>query len=329
MALETASFISDLVSTNPVAGDAVSAGDDHIRLIKTTVKATFPNVTGAVTPTHTELNYVDGVTSAIQTQLDAKAPLASPTFTGTPAAPTASPGTNTTQVATTAFVATSYAPLASPTFTGAPSLPTGTTAVTQSANDNSTKLATTAYVDTAVTARLAGDWVLLRSQTASSSAALDFINGSNGVVINSTYDVYLLEFIGLLPATDGAVPWMRTTTNASTFDSTSGHYQTYYNAGTMAETTAIVLGAATNGVGAVGNATNETGFFGSAFVYAPSVAAYLTVETRGVLIDTSGGAWPVAGTGRRLTAADVDGFRIMFSTGNIASGTVNLYARKK
>jgi hypothetical protein len=32
------------------------------------------------------------------------APLASPTFTGTPAAPTASPGTNTTQLATTAFV---------------------------------------------------------------------------------------------------------------------------------------------------------------------------------------------------------------------------------
>ena len=36
-----------------------------------------------LTPTATELNYVDGVTSAIQTQLDAKAALASPTFTGT------------------------------------------------------------------------------------------------------------------------------------------------------------------------------------------------------------------------------------------------------
>ncbi len=36
-----------------------------------------------VTLTATELGYVDGVTSAIQTQLNAKAPLASPTFTGT------------------------------------------------------------------------------------------------------------------------------------------------------------------------------------------------------------------------------------------------------
>lgn len=83
MGLETGTYIDSLVATNPVGSDAKSQGDDHIRLIKSTVKATFPNVSGAVTPTHTELNYVDGVTSAIQTQLNAKAPLASPTFTGT------------------------------------------------------------------------------------------------------------------------------------------------------------------------------------------------------------------------------------------------------
>lgn len=38
-----------------------------------------------------------------------RAPLASPTFTGTPAAPTATAGTNTTQIATTAFVQTAIA----------------------------------------------------------------------------------------------------------------------------------------------------------------------------------------------------------------------------
>lgn len=47
----------------------------------------------------------------------------------------------------TGWSADGTAPLASPTFTGTPSLPTGTTGVTQTANDNSTKLATTAYVD--------------------------------------------------------------------------------------------------------------------------------------------------------------------------------------
>ena len=41
------------------------------------------NLLDGVTATTTELNYVDGVTSAIQTQFAAKAPIASPTFTGT------------------------------------------------------------------------------------------------------------------------------------------------------------------------------------------------------------------------------------------------------
>ena len=48
-----------------------------------TVTTTELNLLDGVTATTTELNYIDGVTSALQTQLDAKAPLASPTFTGT------------------------------------------------------------------------------------------------------------------------------------------------------------------------------------------------------------------------------------------------------
>ena len=100
------------------------------------------------------------------------ATLASPTFTGTPAAPTAAVSTNTTQLATTAYVVgqassttpamngtaaigtgttfaradhvhasdTSRAPLASPTFTGTPAAPTA------SVGTNTTQLATTAFV---------------------------------------------------------------------------------------------------------------------------------------------------------------------------------------
>lgn len=59
-----------------------------------------------ISATAAELNYVDGVTSNVQTQLDAKAPLASPALTGTPTAPTATAGDNTTKLATTAFVKT-------------------------------------------------------------------------------------------------------------------------------------------------------------------------------------------------------------------------------
>ena len=63
MGLETGTYIDSLNSSNPAAGDPVNEGDDHIRLVKSTVKATFPNISGAVTSTHTELNLLDGVTA--------------------------------------------------------------------------------------------------------------------------------------------------------------------------------------------------------------------------------------------------------------------------
>jgi hypothetical protein len=79
------------------------------------------------------------------------APLASPTFTGTPAAPTAAAGTNTTQIATTAFVKAAddlKANLASPTLTGDPKAPTPAT------SDNDTSIATTAFVQAVKNATL-------------------------------------------------------------------------------------------------------------------------------------------------------------------------------
>lgn len=157
MGLESATYLTDLVNTNPVSSDAKSQGDDHIRLIKAVLLSSFPGIAGAMTASHTELNildgatlstaelnildgvtastaelnildgatltttelnYVDGVTSAIQTQLDLKAPLDSPALTGTPTAPTASTGTSTTQLATTAFVAATAFSSSLPALTG-------------------------------------------------------------------------------------------------------------------------------------------------------------------------------------------------------------------
>ena len=47
---------------------------------------------------------IDNEFNAISGAISSKADIASPTFTGTPAAPTATAGSNTTQIATTAFV---------------------------------------------------------------------------------------------------------------------------------------------------------------------------------------------------------------------------------
>jgi hypothetical protein len=58
MPLETASYISTLDSSNPAATDQLAQADDHIRLIKSVLKSTFPNLSGAMTATHTALSKV-------------------------------------------------------------------------------------------------------------------------------------------------------------------------------------------------------------------------------------------------------------------------------
>jgi len=83
-----------------------TAASTYAPLVSPTFTGTvvLPNTTSIGGVSAAEIVYLDGVTSNVQTQLDNKAGLASPAFTGTPTAPTATTGTNTTQVATTAFV---------------------------------------------------------------------------------------------------------------------------------------------------------------------------------------------------------------------------------
>ena len=141
-------------------------------------------------------------TTGLQAALDLKAPLAGPTFTGAPTAPTATAGTNTTQLATTAFVKTAVdslidiapdalntlnelaaaigddanyaatvttaltakAPSASPIFTGVVTLPAITT------DSAATSAATKAYVDS-VEYVIAGNGITKTGSTLSVDAA--------------------------------------------------------------------------------------------------------------------------------------------------------------
>jgi hypothetical protein len=61
MGLESASYPNQLVATNPTGSDPKSTADDHIRLLKSVIQTTFPNITGAITAAQADLNKV-GVT---------------------------------------------------------------------------------------------------------------------------------------------------------------------------------------------------------------------------------------------------------------------------
>jgi hypothetical protein len=200
-----------------------TAGDNSQQI------ATTAFVDGALANAVTSFNTRTGPVTLLANDISAVggALLAAPHFTGVATAPTAVAGTNTTQLATTAFVAaaintiggvTSFngrggaitllatditgaggAPLASPIFTGTPAAPT------QTAGNNSTALATTAFV------------------TAALAAAVISFNGRTGAVTLNTADLTsaggaLLAspvFTGV-PAAPTAAPGTATTQLATT-----------------------------------------------------------------------------------------------------------------
>ena len=183
----------------------------------------------------------DGVTPgghpmAKESEVAGFATIASPTFTGVPAAPTAAAATNTTQIATTAFVRTEIAnladsapaaldtlnelaaalgddpnfattvtnslalkaPLASPTFTGNPAAPT------PSPGDNDTSIATTAFVTAAVAAASGGASVK-RNRIVNGAMQVSQENGNtagttNGYYVADQFAVYRTTSAGTITA---------------------------------------------------------------------------------------------------------------------------------
>lgn len=74
MGLETATWIEDLVDTNPTPEDKHRQGDDHFRLVKSVLQNQFPNLgPDALTVSAEEVNFLNGLSQDIQTSLNDKA----------------------------------------------------------------------------------------------------------------------------------------------------------------------------------------------------------------------------------------------------------------
>ena len=121
---------------NHLSSGDVSASDDYVSGLAFTETA---GVIALVATMH-------GGSTVTATGATLLAPLVAPTFTGAAKAVTAGVGTDSTQIATTAFVAAEIAaqgaaPLASPTFTGEPKAPTPVS------TGDDTQIATKEYVD--------------------------------------------------------------------------------------------------------------------------------------------------------------------------------------
>ena len=186
--------VTNLIGTAPTGFRDLGLASANVGAISNTLQATIADValkpytlnaalTGAPTATTATFGdtstriattaFVASAAGAVASSLQAYqasndnaisylAPKDSPTFTGTPVAPTPTELDNSTKIATTSYVRTAVAgivylaPKESPVFTGTPVAPTPAASV------NSTQIATTAYVTTAIS-----------NQTAITNAALD------------------------------------------------------------------------------------------------------------------------------------------------------------
>jgi hypothetical protein len=124
-------YVKSLVQGNglTISNNSGEGATPNIAIDTSIVQTRVTNVTD------TEIGYLDGVTSGIQTQLDTKAPTAGPTFTGTTTLPSTTSIGNVSDTeigyldGVTSAIQTQMdakAPLASPTFTGSVTLPANT-----------------------------------------------------------------------------------------------------------------------------------------------------------------------------------------------------------
>lgn len=192
------------------------------------------------------------------------------------------------------------------------------------ASDSDTKAptqqSTKAYVDSATQQ----DVVLIETQTASSSATINF------TTLSTDYRNFKIVFDSVVPATDGAQLYIRTSSNGgSSYDSGASDYQyvrhlavTTSSSAFAATTTHIV--ATGSGVGSsTGEAAN-----GEVILFYPAGTSYTYVRAEASYMDNLGRPDLSATAGLRASSADVDAIQFLFSTGNIASGTFKLYGYK-
>src|SRR6185295_3870619 len=70
IALETASYVANLIVSNPDGGDARSTADDHLRLIKAALVRSFPKIDSAVSLSSSQVMYLNDVSASVQLQLN-------------------------------------------------------------------------------------------------------------------------------------------------------------------------------------------------------------------------------------------------------------------
>ena len=185
-----------------------------------------------------------------------------------------------------------------------------------------------------------GNMILIKEQTASSSATISFVDGSGGVVLDSTYPIYKFEFINIHPATDTAQFSFQGSTNGGSsygVTMTTSHFSAYHdeadsdtnlgydgsgNRDLASSTNFQVLSSST------GN-DNDQSFSGELFLFNPSSTTFVKhFIARGNHYYHGDYSINNNPAGYFDTVSAIDAIQFKFSSGNTDLGTIKLYGIK-
>lgn len=149
------------------------------------------------------------------------------------------------------------------------------------------------------------------------------------------YKNYFIQILSMVPATDGAQLYLRTSSDSgSTYDSGASDYQYNEKRCTIVSLSPVLSNnqsASADHIqisAPVGNASNES-LSGQLTISSPSNSAlYTQVAYRCACLTTTGRVTISSGSGARSEAGIIDAFELYFSSGNIASGELVMYGEK-
>ena len=181
-----------------------------------------------------------------------------------------------------------------------------------------------------------GNLILIKTQTASDAASIEFKHGTSDVVIDSTYKEYIFFMNNMHPATDGQnLMFNLSSDTGSNYNvtKTTAFFRAAHNedgsSGTINYRTGEDLAQST-GEQRLNMGTNgsdaDSGSSGYLHLFDPSSTTFVKhfIARNSDAFDEPGAVDSYV-AGYANTTSAVDGIRFKFGSGNIGSGTISLY----
>ena len=189
---------------------------------------------------------------------------------------------------------------------------------------------------TAASSLPTGAMTLIKSQTASSSATISFVDGTSDVVLDSTYPIYLFKIINAHPGTDDvAFQFQANAAGGSGFNETmtTTTFKSYHNEGDSLNVLSYVAagdqaqGTSYQGISSVEN-DNQESCSGELWLFNPSSTTYVKHFMARFQDIHSAVSMDTYTAGYFNTTSAIDEISFKCASGNIDSGTFKLYGIK-